>query len=285
MPLRLVPPTTAALAAALALTLAACAAAPDQTRSTAVAGTARVWVHGEQHDQPDHQRQTEEAVRSLAAQGRLAALVIEMADAGRDTRGLPRGADAARVREALAWNGWDWAVYEGVVMAAVQAGVPVLGGNLPRAANREAMGDPTLDARIDDGARAKLRQAVDDGHCGMLPASQLPGMVRIQVARDASMARVVAEAVRAAGPGQQVLLLTGGQHAARDRGVPLHLQRQEGLRADEVQVRIYAAAGSSSAHALPADELRPAATVPRPDACVELRERMSRPAPPAAGKG
>lgn len=224
-----------------------------------------VLIFGEQHDQPDHQRQTAQAVRQLAAQGTLAALVIEMAERGRSTAGLPREASEAQVREALAWRGWEWPVYEGVVMAAVRAGVPVLGGNLPRERMREAMGDAGRDALVDAPAREKLAVAVREGHCGMLPATQEPGMVRIQIARDQSMAETIAAAMK---PGQRVLLLTGAQHASRDRGVPLHLALRHG--APGVHVVIF---GDPSI-GLAADELRAARLTPRPDPCEGLAKQL-----------
>lgn len=229
---------------------------------------APVLIFGEQHDQPDHQRQVAQAVRQLAAQGRLAAVVIEMAEQGRSTAGLPRDADAASVRGALQWSGWEWPVYEGVVMAAVRAGVPVIGGNLPRAKLRETMGDVSREAGVDAAAREKLAAAVREGHCGLLPAAQEPGMVRVQIARDQAMAETVAGALQ---PGRQVILLTGAQHAARDRGVPLHLAREHGAP------RLHVVVFGSEDIGLAADELRPARVTPRPDPCEGLAERLRKP--------
>lgn len=249
------------IALALLLLVAGCAAPlalPD----------AQVLIFGEQHDQPDHQRQTARAVTQLAAKGRLAALVIEMAERGRSTAGLARDADAARVREALAWSGWEWPVYEGVVMAAVRAGVPVLGGNLPRAQLRETMADASRDALLDPAVRERLAAAVREGHCGLLPAAQEPGMVRVQIGRDQSLAATVAEALQ---PGRQVVLLTGAQHASRDRGVPLHLALR--AKAPSVHVLIFGA----ETHGLAADELRSARITPRPDPCEGLAERLAKP--------
>ncbi len=248
---------------AAALALAACAvptiALPD----------APVVIFGEQHDQPDHQLQTAQAVRQLASQGTLAALVIEMAERGRSTAALPRDASESQVRDALAWRGWEWPVYEGVVMAAVRAGVPVLGGNLPRERMREAMGDAGRDALVDVSAREKLAVAVREGHCGLLPATQEPGMVRIQIARDQAMAETVAAALK---PGQRVLLLTGAQHASRDRGVPLHLALHHG--APGVHVVIFGEPSTG----LAADELRAARLAPRPDPCEGLAKQLGAPA-------
>jgi D-serine deaminase-like pyridoxal phosphate-dependent protein len=257
-------------------TLVACAAPPAPLPPDA--GTPAPWppsqllMYGEQHDQPDHQRQVADIVRQLAARGELAAVVIEMADAGRSTRGLPQGSNQAAVRDALAWAGWNWDDYAGVVMSAVQAGVPVLGGNLPRADMREAMRDGRLDELIDSTAREHLLEAVRSGHCDLLPASQLPGMVRIQIARDASMASTVAAALNAAPPDQRVLLLAGAQHVSRDRGVPLHLPPGTPLH-----VTLF----GSAPPGLLADERRAAARSERPDPCVALRQRGM---PGAAGR-
>jgi uncharacterized iron-regulated protein len=254
-----------ACVALLAFALAACATpmAPLPPLSAA-----QVIVFGEQHDQPDHQRQTAQAVRRLAADGELAALVIEMAEQGRSTAVLPRDADAAAVRGALAWSNWEWPVYENVVMSAVRAGVPVLGGNLPRDRLRATMADASRDTLVDATVRERLAVAVREGHCGLLPAAQEPGMVRIQIARDLAMADTVAAALK---PGRRVVLLTGAQHASRDRGVPMHLAMRAGAPA--VHVVIF---GDTSI-GLAADELRPARFTPRPDPCEGLRERLAKP--------
>jgi uncharacterized iron-regulated protein len=240
----------------LLLTLAAGCATPAPPPS--------LLVFGEQHDQPDQQRQVAEAVQQLAAEGRLAAVVLEMAERGRDTRALPRDASEARAREALAWSGWPWEAYAAVVMNAVRAGVPVLGGNQPRAEMRAAMADTALDAQVPPAARDKLTEAVRSGHCNLLPAAQEPGMVRVQIARDRAIAATVHAALAGAAPGQQVLLLTGAQHASRDRGVPLHLDAGTSLR-----VVMFGESGIG----LQADEWRPAAVTPQPDPCEAFRRQ------------
>src|SRR5688572_17592742 len=120
---------------------------------------------GEQHDAPDHHRIEREAVEALAAKGQLAALAIEMAEQGEDTRLLPASASEEQVRKALRWNepGWPWQAYGPVVMAAVQAGVPVLGANLPRARMKDAMADVSLDVQLSAEALQAQQAAVRDG--------------------------------------------------------------------------------------------------------------------------
>ena len=232
---------------------------------------ARLLIFGEQHDQPDQQRQVAEEVQSLAVAGRLAGVVLEMAEAPHNTAALPRDADEPQVRAALQWKGWPWEPYAAVVMNAVRAGVPVWGGNLPRSAMREAMGDASLDASVDESARKLLAEAVRDGHCNLLPASQEPGMVRIQLARDLSMATVIDRVAETASAGSSVLLLTGAMHASRDRGVPLHLLSRSGWQPQDLQVVVFSDARDS----LQADERRSAVYTPQPDPCEALRKQMS----------
>jgi uncharacterized iron-regulated protein len=246
--------------------LLACAGLP--------ASAARLLIFGEQHDQPDQQRQVAAEVQALAGRGQLAAVVLEMAEQPLRTSALPRDASESAVRDALKWKGWPWEPYAAVVMNAVRAGVPVLGGNLPRANLRTAMADAALDDRVDEDTRAVLTDAVRSGHCDLLPASQQPGMVRIQIARDQAMARVAADAVRAAPPDGTVLLLAGAQHASRDRGVPLHLARIDATL--PVRVVMFGEASSS----LVADERRPALVAPQDDHCEALRKQLA--TPPAA---
>ena len=180
-----------------------------------------VLLLGEQHDAPDHQRLQRDTVQWLAARGRLAAVVLEMAERGHSTAALARDATEAQVQSALQWNdaAWPWSAYGPVTMAAVRAGVPVLGGNLPRSAMAAAMQETRWDTHLATTARQQLLDALQDGHCGMLPAARLPAMARIQIARDASMAKTAQEAVR---PGQTVLLVAGGEHVLRHRGIPTH---------------------------------------------------------------
>jgi uncharacterized iron-regulated protein len=154
------------------------------------------------------------------------------------------------------------------VRAAVRAGVPVLGGNLPRERLRAAIDDASLDTKVPDAARTRLAAAVRSGHCDLLPREREPGMVRVQIARDQSLALTLEEAAKRAAPGQQVLLLAGAQHAARDRGVALHLQAA-GVNPGEIRAVLF----GDEASELPADEHRQATFTPRPDPCEKLRRR------------
>src|SRR3954470_2846234 len=115
---------------------------------------ADVLLVGEQHDDAAHQREHRDLIQALAARGGRAAVAIEMAEQGSSTAGLPLDADESTVRASLGWDdkGWPWEAYAPAVMAAVRAGVPVIGANLPRERLRPAMQDASLDNVLDAAA-------------------------------------------------------------------------------------------------------------------------------------
>lgn len=274
--------TRAALVAAICATLAACGTTAAPSQQALADWTAQVQqlpatpllLLGEQHDAPEHQALQRATVQALSQRGQLAALVLEMAEQGQQTTGLPRSASETEVRQALQWGdeahgGWPWAVYGPVVMAAVQAGVPVLGGNLPRAQMRAAMADATLDPRLPPEALAQQQTQIREGHCGLLPEGQIAPMTRIQIARDRSLAEV---AVAALQTHKTVLLVAGNGHVRRDLGVPLHLPA--GLDFHVVVMQAGATPASPPRH--PADTVWITPTSPPTDHCAALKQQIGR---------
>ena len=192
-------------------------------------GSVDALLVGEQHDAGAHPRLQERWVDTLAGRGRLAAVALEMAERGTTTAGLPAGASEEQVRDALRWDpqGWPWPRYRPAVMAAVRAGVPVLGANLPRSQMREAMRDAALDRLLPGPALKAQQQAVRLGHCEMLPESQITPMTRVQIARDRAIAETIASALV---PGKTVLLIAGSGHVQADVGVPRYLPENVTVR-------------------------------------------------------
>lgn len=234
-----------------------------------------VLLLGEQHDAPDHQRLQREAVQWLAARGQLAALVVEMAERGHTTAALPRHASDAQAQQALAWQdtAWPWAAYGPVVMAAVRAGVPVWGGNLPRSQMRDTMRNAAWDAHLPPAALARQYEALREGHCGLLPETQIAPMARVQIARDAAMAQTAQEAVR---PGQTVLLVAGSGHVLRSVGIPTHWSQK--IQSKVALAQSGKAQAATYLIAKDADVVVETPALPPRDACAELRQQW-RPAP------
>jgi uncharacterized iron-regulated protein len=258
-------------AAVLALLLAGCASTYEQAeRRLDTLLPADAILLGEQHDADAHRDVQRAFVETLAGRGQLAALVLEMAERGRSTRGLARDASAEQVRSALHWDssGWPWQSYAAVVMAAVRQGVPVLGANLPRDVLRPTMNDAGLDRHLAAPALERQREAIRVGHCDLLPPERLMPMVRVQLARDASMARTVADAGM---PDKTVLLIAGGGHILRDVGIPTHLPKELRVRS------VLAVAGVPPDSAIADADIvwQTAALAPR-DHCAELRKQLRR---------
>lgn len=264
-----------ALVALCTVLLSGCAAqlTADGTASRALALLpADAILLGERHDAPDHQRIHREVIEALAQRGALAAVALEMADQGRSSAGLAPDAEPAQVRSALLWenNAWPWADYGPAVMAAVRAGVPVIGANLPRAQMRAAMNNVNLDARLPAAALTAQQEAIRAGHCGLLPEGQILPMVRIQVARDVAMAQTVQAAAVA---GKTVVLLAGGGHVDRNLGVPQHLPAT--LQAKSVLLQTQRAeAGADRVDNFA--EVWTTPRVPDKDYCAGLRAKLPR---------
>jgi len=268
------------LAALLALLLGACALPPlDAAQQARLASLlpADALLLGEQHDAPEHQQLQRQVVQWLADRGQLAAVVLEMAEAGHGTAGLPPDASARQVRAALAWDDarWPWRVYGPVIMTAVAAGAPVLGANLSLARMREAMRQSALDDRLPAELLAVQRQRIRDSHCGLLPEPRIDPMTRVQIARDIAMADAVARAAQQAAPGRVVLLITGNGHVHRALGVPRFLPADLKAKVLSAQAQPAQAAIENEAladRALQAGDLRwPTPPLPPRDPCATLR--------------
>lgn len=268
------------LAALLALLLGACALPPlDAAQQARLASLlpADALLLGEQHDAPEHQQLQRQVVQWLADRGQLAAVVLEMAEAGHGTAGLPPDARARQVRAALAWDDarWPWRTYGPVIMAAVAAGAPVLGANLSLAQMREAMRQSALDDRLPAELLAVQRQRIRDSHCGLLPEPRIDPMTRVQIARDIAMADAVARAAQQAAPGRVVLLITGNGHVHRALGVPRFLPFDLKAKVLSAQAQSAQAAIENEAladRALQAGDLRwPTPPLPPRDPCATLR--------------
>ncbi len=233
---------------------------------------ADVLLLGEQHDAPEHQALQQQIVAALAARGVLAAVALEMADSSNSTAGLTPDVSEEKVRGALNWNNdaWPWAAYGPAVMSAVRAGVPVLGANLPRANMRSRMADAALDQRLPAQALKAQQQLIRQGHCDLLPESQITPMTRIQIAKDRRMADTLQAAVR---PGQVVVLITGSVHADKQLGVPQHLPPELRVKAIRLQ------SGSAGIERESFDAVWVTPAIAEKDYCAQLRATMGPKAP------
>ena len=194
---------------------------------------------GERHDNPDHHMLQAQVLRSLIAVGRRPAVAFEML--GLDDASIIAGHlaaapnDAAGLGRAVNWNqrGWpDWAMYQPIADAALQAKLRIVATNLPLATARRMIRDglaalePPVVRELDldrpppEPVFARMAADIRDAHCGYAPEKSLKPMVDVQRARDAQMAH----SLIAAGDPGGAILVAGAGHVRADYGIPVYIR-------------------------------------------------------------
>lgn len=144
-------------------------------------------------------------------------------------------ATADTFAEAVEWSqsGWpDYGIYQVLFTATLERQLAIVPLMFSAATTREVF-NGGVDVALTDDALSRLRpdallsaeqrdvveRDMQDAHCGKLPESMLPGMVDVQIARDAFMAYRMVQAA------ERGVIITGNGHARRDRGMPLFMAR------------------------------------------------------------
>lgn len=183
---------------------------------------------GEKHDNPDHHALQLLVLEHLLASESVAVVSFEMMSSDQqpllaDASSL-RQRDLDEIKDYLRWDseGWNWDYYGPLVRSALRAGVSINAANISSAEMLEVYGAPTpaeIAEVLDAPTMTALERDIDESHCGMLPESQFPAMVRVQQARDHAMAQSLA-----ALPEQRAqVLIAGNYHIRRDLGVPNYI--------------------------------------------------------------
>lgn len=252
----------AAIAVALSVAMVGCApmppAPPESDRiydvSTGRAVTAEALIErlatvdfvllGERHDNPAHHRLQAWITERLLERGRAYGVAFEMIDRSQTAKLAQYLAasphDSEGLGPALDWpkSGWPpWPLYQPIAAAAVTRDMPILAANLPpdvaRGVAKEGLAalpaDVAQQLRLDPSQDVAVLEAhktdIQRGHCGMLPERSLAPFALAQYARDAVMARVMADQWLRTNGRFGVVLIAGIGHVRSDRGVPLHLGR------------------------------------------------------------
>jgi len=241
-----------------------------------------VVLLGEIHDNPRHHELRAQLLREPALKQRN--IVAEHLDAGQVvgtgdmllSRLEQAGFDA---------TGWQWPLHQPLFAAALDQGMTVYGGNLPRDQTRvvfKSRGSSLgvglqallLHAPLSDDSLAALRREIDEGHCGALPAMMFEGMMAVQRARDASMANELMQHLPA-------VLLSGNGHAWKHLGVPHILAaNRPGMRSLSVLFLEHGPFADAAAQAEwlqswqgKADYVWVTPPVSRPDPCLSLQKK------------
>ncbi|EHJ49398.1 protein of unknown function DUF399 [Solidesulfovibrio carbinoliphilus subsp. oakridgensis] len=196
----------------------------------------RLVAVGETHDDPAHHRLQLDVIRAVAATGARVSVGLEMFPAGEQA--LLDGYLLGRVDEEVlekafaAYWGHTFALYRDIFRTCRQAGIPLVGLNVPRGLTRkvaregfaaltpeERGGLPLVACQVDRDYEAFLRRVAGD-HAG---GTDFRYFCEAQVVWDTAMA-VFARDYLAAHPGRVLVVLCGTTHAWK-RGMPYQVRR------------------------------------------------------------
>jgi uncharacterized iron-regulated protein len=253
------------------------------------ARAAEVVYLGELHDNVAAHAGQAAILRAIVAGGGRPALAFEMvpeSDQAELTAAVGGGADADTVERRLRWSerGWpDFPMYWPLFEEARRAGLAVVATDLDTALTRRvsrgglsAAGDAAArlaSALPGDAARDRaIGRRIQAAHCNLLPEARIPAMVDSWYARNVTIARRLADALRVA---RQVVVVIGRGHQSSG-GVPAQL---EALRPGTRQLIVgfveddpVDAADATRYGA--ADVLWRIPELPRPDPCRGLIRRL-----------
>jgi uncharacterized iron-regulated protein len=260
----------------------------------------RFVLLGEKHDNLDHHRLQTWLLRALIADARRPAVGFEMFtidDAPAIARQLAaHPTDAGGLAEAVDWqrSGWpDWAMYQPIAEAALQAKLPIIATNLPPATARSlgqsgaAALDTAFAARygLDRALAPDIQEAMAEeiraAHCGYASDTQVNAMLVVQRARDAQMA----ESLVAAGQQDGAVLIAGAGHVRRDYGIPVYLASGTPeasvisvafLEVSQDRLEPTAYAARFRRHALPFDYVWFTPRVDDDDPCAAFKDQLQK---------
>lgn len=183
---------------------------------------------GEKHDNPDHHALQLATLERFIDLRKISAVAFEMMDSDVQNRlnsiqqqGLTTLDD---LKTYLDWDeeGWDWNFYGPLIMMVYRAGIPLAAANITDATVGRVYGEatsPEIARILDEVTMAQLNVDIDESHCGLLPESQFPAMVRVQQTRDFTMAGSMPNPQA----GMLTVLIAGNYHVRQDLGVPNYL--------------------------------------------------------------
>lgn len=267
----------------LLLALSGLHAAPAAA-ADAPATSARFILLGEVHDNAEQHRLRAAWLAELMRDGRRSTVVFEQIPAQRTPALAALPAAARQDAEALVElaqldkKNWRWPLHKPLFEASLQAGATVAGGNLSREELRPLMKGVSAETWPADLRRlleqtpwgeaqqSAMIRAIDEGHCGALPAAMQAPMALAQRARDAAMARAMMAARE--GGAERVILIAGNGHVDRELGVPRYLEAA-GVPAGEIRAIGYLEQGQEGPGRFDSRVLT--APAEREDPCKSLR--------------
>jgi hypothetical protein len=241
-------------------------------------GDARIFLLGEIHDNPNAHNLRLELVMQLIAQRQKPVVAMEQFDRENQPAldlALARCTDVDCVLAQVGGPGWEWRFYKPLVQLALDQKISLLAANLSNADVRKVMTEgfsavyspqAIADYKLKQLPTQLLRlqsQAIQEGHCNMLPARAIGPMVQGQIARDVWMASVL-QGVQS----QTVILIAGNGHVRKDAGVFQWLSPQ-----NQAQTQVHAYVEQAEKNDADAfDHVHVVPTIDREDPCLVFQK-------------
>ena len=218
----------------------------DLSKLIDAAAQADYVLLGETHDNADHHRLQAQIISQLGVlpEGDSASVVFEMLnyDQQEEIDRLMTDPDPAKFGNLVGWetSGWpDWAYYQPIMEAIVGHRMDVIAGN-PDRNTIHAVGRGGIDA-LDQAEQLRfgfdialaeqqsdgLLEAVDIGHCGLMPKTALAPMVNVQRLKDGALANAMMSARAEKDDRGLVVLIAGSGHVRKDYAVPAIIRNRE----------------------------------------------------------
>jgi uncharacterized iron-regulated protein len=194
--------------------------------------SARYLLLGEKHDNPDHHLLQLTLLEYFLQQQRVSNVAFEMLNSDQapllQQLQTQQIANLDELKSALEWDdeGWDWPFYGPMLYLVQQAGIPIAAANISDDTMMRVYAEPAsaeISAVLDQAAMTQLDKDIDESHCGLLPQSQFPAMVRVQQTRDNSLA----QSLPPAAADRLSILIAGNYHIRHDLSVPNYLLSQQ----------------------------------------------------------
>ena len=206
-----------------------------------------VLAIGEVHDNREHHK-VQALIAGMRAPGQVtqSAVVFEQIRADQQPA-LDQFAELRKdaehpgtlsdLKRFLDWENSGWAKYnyDPLMQAAIDAKLPLIAGDVPRAeimkvakGGAEALPENerkrlALDVPLGDKNDAASIAAIEEAHCGVLPKEAFAPMAFAQRYRDATLADNVLKAAEKHG---SAILIAGNEHVRTDRGVPWYIHQR-----------------------------------------------------------
>ena len=186
---------------------------------------------GEKHDNPDHHHLQAAVLNHLIARRVVSQVAFEMLDTDAsnllDDLRQQQLSSLDELKNYLQWDeeGWDWSFYGPLIDAVYSGGIPMAAANINSARMMQVYSEElpaSIVGVLDASTMEQLNLDIDESHCGLLPESQFPAMVRVQQYRDF----IMAASMNSTDHDKLSVLVAGNYHIRQDLGVPNYLRAQ-----------------------------------------------------------